>query len=80
MLGEPLESLLAAKLLVSGMFLLSGLYFTKVIVQSVQPLLPRHAVRLHPIGNFLKACGMDPAGTPLGGSTTGDQACLFKHL
>src|SRR5579862_3216365 len=59
---------------VSAMLLLLvlGLHFGDVVMKSIEPLLPRHPVVLHPVSDVLERGSRNAAGPPLGGARACD--------
>src|SRR5882724_6704785 len=58
----------------------SGLQRAEVVLQAIQPLLPKPAIFLEPIVHALQRVQLEPAGPPLRLTAARDQAGVLQHL
>src|SRR5215510_852533 len=59
---------------------LAFLQLAKILVQTVEALLPVATITPHPIGDLLEGTRRDPAGPPLSVAPALDQSSLLQHL
>src|SRR6187455_1130030 len=57
-----------------------GLQLAEIVLQAVEPLLPKPAIILEPLIDRLQRLRLDLAGPPLRLAAARDQACTLQHL